>query len=378
MPTDKTCALLLTLLGDSACLDLHKVDESKKGVPSMKKFFPGLYGNEATKDRLGTAIIEGRLPHALLIDGQVGSGKYTLALEIAAALNCERADEPGVPLPCHGCNTCRRVLSGGFTDLKLLEKDEGRATIGVDAVKELRRDMFLSANESNHKVYIIRDAEKLTPEAQNALLIVLEEPPRNVEIMLLASGTDRILTTIKSRTQYVAMSRFTPGEIKDYLIKTDGDAERIYALDREGFLVAMAGADGRIGMAKSLISKDGRESLGEEREETLAILRSIGRVRGFGDVYSAVTDLPKDRSDLTLSLERLTTAICDLIKVKHGAEGGLSFFVDTEEALTLADSMSTKKLFRLSEIINKAHSDNSKNANTNALLSTLAAELRMA
>lgn len=360
------------------CHYVPRGEKDEKGVPRMKKFFPGLYGNEATKDRLGTAITEGRLPHALLIDGQSGSGKYTLALEIAAALNCERASDPTASLPCHGCNTCRRVLSGGFTDLKLLEKDDGRATIGVDAVKELRRDMFLSANESNHKVYIIRDAEKLTPEAQNALLIVLEEPPRNVEIMLLASGTDRILTTIKSRTQYVAMSRFTPEEIKDYLIKSDEDAERVYASDREGFLVAMAGADGRIGMAKSLISKEGRESLGEEREETLAILRSLGRGRGFADVYSAVAILPKDRSELTLSFERLTTAICDLIKVKNGMEEGLSFFVNAEEALEVADSMSTKKLFRLAEIINAAHSDNSKNANTNALLSTLAAELRMA
>ena len=353
-------------------------DLIKKGVPSVKKFFPGLYGNEATKDRLGTAITEGRLPHALLIDGQQGAGKYTLALEISAALNCERSADPTATLPCHSCNTCRRILSGGFTDLKVLEKDDGRATIGVDAVKELRRDMFLSANESNHKVYIIRDAEKLTPEAQNALLIVLEEPPQNVEIMLLASGTDRILTTISSRTPYVAMSRFSPEEIGDHLIKTDDDAERIYNSDREGFLIAMAGADGRIGMAKLLISKEGRESLGEERAETLGILRSLGRGHGFAEVYSEITSLPRDRSELTLSLERLTAAISDLIKIKHGAEGGLSFFVNTEEALGIADSMSTKKLFRLAEIINGAHSDNSKNANTNALLSTLAAELRMA
>lgn len=345
----------------------------------MREIFPALFGNEATKSRIGDAILSSRLPHALLIDGQEGSGKYTLALEIAAAVNCERRGDPNASLPCHGCPRCKRIFGGGFVDLHTLERDESRATIGVDPVKEMRRDMFLSATEADFKVYIVKDAEKLTTEAQNALLIVLEEPPEGVLIMLLASGTDKILTTIKSRTQYIPMSRFSTREIGEYLLKTDKEAERVHNIDPEGFGAAVASADGRIGLAKELITPESRERIAEERAETLAIIASLGRGKGYRDIYAAVGDLPKKRAELAVSLERLMQAVAELIKVGYSGEGvSLSFFRSAEEAETVGESISRAKLFKLYDIVSRAYEDNSKNANTAALLSTLSAELRMA
>jgi DNA polymerase-3 subunit gamma/tau len=90
-----------------------------------------------------------------LIVGPSGSGKSTLAREIAMAINCEKRNEGAYPMPCGFCNTCRRIREGNFTDIKYLEKPKDRATIGVEAVKDFREDMFLSATESERKIYII-------------------------------------------------------------------------------------------------------------------------------------------------------------------------------------------------------------------------------
>ena len=135
----------------------------------MRRYFPRLYGNKKTKERIGSAIDNKTLPHAFLVIGESGSGKTTLATEIAAALNCERRGDASSALPCGECNCCRRIYDGNFPDLKVLSKQKDRATIGVDAIKDFREDMFLSSTESEYKIYVIDDAECMTTEAQNAL-----------------------------------------------------------------------------------------------------------------------------------------------------------------------------------------------------------------
>lgn len=342
----------------------------------MREVFPRLFGNEATKSRIGDAIVSGRLPHALLIDGGQGSGKLTLAKSIAAAVNCEHRLDGAHSLPCHACSSCRRIFGDGHVDIHILETDDGRATIGVEQVKELRRDMFLTATEAEQKVYIIRDAEKLTPAAQNALLIVLEEPPKNVLIMLLSAGTDKILTTIKSRAQYIPLARFSPEKIKEYLLRMSTEAREISRTDAEGFDAAMVSADGRIGLAEALISNDRRRVLAEDRAETLAVIGSLGRGKSFKDVYCAVSALPSKRTELALSLERLIHAISDLIRLRYDRNAETTFYKNADEADEIAGSVSTKKLFRIYDVISEAYDANTKNANTPALLATLAAELR--
>ncbi len=344
----------------------------------MREVFSGLLGNTATKKRIGTAIENGHLPHALLIDGGKGSGKRTLALEISAALNCRERKNANEPLPCHKCPSCRKILGGGHVDIHIIGKRDGKATIGVDEVKELRSDMFLSSTEADFKVYIIEDAEAMTIEAQNSLLIVLEEPPRNVVIMLLASGTDRILTTIKSRAQYIAMSRFSPDEISAYLRAKDADAERIAKSDPNGFALAMRAADGRIGLALELILPKERESLYEERETALSVLRALRRGAPFTELYSAVMALPQKRQELSLALEKIMAALADLIALNYDANAPLLFFISRPDAEAMLDSIAPSRLFKLYDTVISVHDANSKNANINALLASLSSGLREA
>lgn len=331
--------------------------------------FSGLFGNNRTKDVLTRAVLLGTVPHAFLIDGGEGSGKLTLARELSMALNCERRAKGDVP--CHACPTCKRIEKGEHVDIHILEKQSGKATLGVDEVKELRRDMYLSATEAEHKVYIIRDAERLTTEAQNSLLIVLEEPPKNVTIMLLASGTDRILTTIKSRAQYIAMERHSAADIEGYLLSRSEAAVKLKRDDPEALALILSAADGRIGVALELLDPERQRALAESREETSNILFAMRSGAPFSELYSALRALPKNRTELGDSLERLISGVADLILIKYDSEADLSFFIDRKGAAELADSIGRDRLYRIFDALGRAHEANTKNANTTALITSL-------
>ena len=341
----------------------------------MRDYFSGLYGNKETKARLGSAIDSDTLPHAFLVIGAEGSGKKTLALELAAALNCEGRSDKEAPLPCHRCNNCRRILDGNFTDLSWLRASEGKANIGVEEVRLFREDMHLSATESKYKIYVIDGAEKLTTNAQNALLTVLEEPPRNVIIMLLADSADKILTTIKSRTQRIAMQRFYTDEIKNYL-RSNAKGLKLPQHDDalDGILMS---ADGRLGKAVRLLSeKEGRENA-EDRQLTERIISALYPSVPYSELYTAISELPSSRSDFIFALEALICAVRDIILLKFDDNAQLLFYTNAQDAKTLSKELSTKRLIKIYEILEGALEDASRNVSTSAITADLGAKIRL-
>ena len=339
----------------------------------MKKYFPRIFGNEETCSRIGAAIESGRMPHAFLILGPSGSGKSTLATEIAAALNCEGGVNA---LPCGRCSACKRIYEGNFTDIKVLEKPRDKATVGVSAVKEFREDMFLSATESNYKIYIFRDAECMTVEAQNALLKVLEEPPAGVIMILLATEGDKILTTIKSRAQAVYMARFHQDELKRILLESSEDAGELSKSAPEKLFAAIMGADGRIGEAKRLMDKRLSEELREQRDDILKLLGAIRHGTPFSELYFALSAFPQKRTELLQFLELLTSAIRDMIAVKSDSSVGMLFFSSAEECTALSSKIGTRRLYEAYEAVCEAHRLCSQNANTTNIITALSARLK--
>ena len=342
----------------------------------MRRYFPSLYGNENTKNRLGLAIESERIAHAFLIDGAEGAGKLTLALSISAALLCERREDKSSPLPCCACNNCKRVLSRIHPDVRILEKQADKATLGVREIREFREDMYLSPTEADYKIYIIRDAEKMTPEAQNALLIVLEEPPSNTKIFLLASGSDRILTTIKSRSQYIVCSRFTPDELRDYLMKSgkindsvlNGDSERLNAL--------LLSSDGRIGRALSLIDSGELDETEQRRKDCISLLNAAAIGSSSSEILLAVNALPDKRAELVPLFEEMQNAVRDVIAVKETKFPPLLFFTSTQQARDYASRIGISRAQKLFDLFTNAHEECLKNANVPSLLATLAARIK--
>ena len=342
----------------------------------MREYFPRLLGNSETKIRIGKAVEKGNLPHAFLIGGPSGSGKSTLATEIAAALNCENKGNGGVSLPCGFCNSCKRVHEGNFTDVKILSKKKDKATLGVAEIKDFREDMFLSATESENKIYVIDDAESMTVEAQNALLKVLEEPPSGVMIILLAKECDRILTTIKSRTQYLAMSRFSEEEILKFLLKESENARTLNAESAEKLKSAIMSADGRLGRALLLVDPRSAEENRQDRELAMALVKAaVGKV-SYSELHSAVFSLPQKRADLLLSLESAISAIRDLTLIKQDPFSPTIFFTSAKEAQRLAEEVDVKRLFAVYDALCRAHEMCQKNANVGNLLTGLSANIK--
>ena len=339
----------------------------------MKKYFPRIIGNEDTSLRIGAAIESKRMPHAFLLLGARGSGKHTLAIEIAAALNCKSEKDR---LPCGECSSCKRIYEGNFTDVKLLEKPKDKATVGVGAVKEFREDMFLSSTESDYKVYIIGDAECMTTEAQNALLKVLEEPPSGVVIILLSTEGDKILTTIKSRAQVVNLARFHRDELREILPGISPEARELSLSSPQLLDAAISGADGRIGEALRLLDKRLSEVLSDEREDILRVVTAIRHGAPFSELYGALSALPQKRPELLARLELLCSALRDLIMARHLGDKALLFFTSAEDARGLSAKIGAKRLYQVFEAVCEAHKHCSQNANAVNIIAALTARLR--
>ena len=337
----------------------------------MRRFFTRLYGNETVKMRLGAAILREMQNHALLISGPDGSGKTTLAIEIAAALNCERKTGQISPLPCGTCNTCRRIYDGNYTDIKWLRREPSKATIGVEELRLFREDMFLSSTESAYKIYIIDEADRMTPNAQNALLKVLEEPPRAVMILLLAEESDKILTTIKSRAQLITMQRFTTSEIADYVIANGLS----HSLDKDRLTEDVMSADGRIGKALEIL--DSPDTVEADRQIIENILSAMRTGAPYSELYNAISQLPQKRAELSEVLDQLSLAISDLVKVRFSSNAELSFFGNGERAKKLSADISPRKLMNAYDAVREAADDNSKNANISAITSSLGAKIKL-
>jgi len=342
----------------------------------MRKYFSGLYGNDAAKTRLGNSIEGGTLPHAFLVIGAFGSGKRTLALELSAALNCENKGDASHQLPCRRCNSCRRIFDKNFADITTLSRQGGKATIGVDEVRLFREDMYLSPTESSFKIYVIEDADKLTPNAQNALLTVLEEPPTNVIILLLAESGDKILTTIKSRTQSIAMQRFDYGDMRRYLLKNSDKAALYSKTEPEALDGIIMSSDGRIGQALALLSDKESKKNQKSRAVTERIVRALG-ARSYIELYTAISELPTSRAEFCEAVEEVMSAVRDITLIKLDPTLPLIFYTSRETAKAIAAEMNTKRLITVYELLKDALDDASKNVGISAITAGLGAKIKL-
>lgn len=335
----------------------------------MRAYFDTLYGNEATKNILGRQIARGEMSHALLIEGEDGSGKSTLASLISAALICENRQSADVPLPCGKCRACRLALTRNAPDIHVIDKGD-KATLGVDAVREAREDMFLSATEFDSKIYIFKDAHTMTPQAQNSLLIVLEEPPEGVHILLLCRSADAMLTTVRSRARLCRMQKFTPDEIRAYLQENREELFRPYAGKEDELLAVLTAARGSIGEAVRLLSPKNKAELRKERETVTGVIDAMatGTYAALCDAFDA---FPAKRDDLLPVLELLLSALRDLTLLKKSEAAPLCFYTDRAAAAETAERFRITSLLTAADATDDAIRKCERNANVATVLNVL-------
>ncbi len=338
----------------------------------MNCYFPSIYGNDSLRSRLGNAVMQENLPHALLFEGKEGSGKKHTATLLAAALCCENKNTRS--LPCTECPACKKILNRLSVDVTYVDRED-RATIGIEKVREIRADMHLSATEMPNKIYIIDHAESLTPEAQNALLVSIEEPPPHVFVFLLAARTDTILPTIKSRVQTVKMQSFSAPELEEYLTAHSPMAAKMKKEDENAFQSVLLSAEGTVGRALELLEPKAKETLLQDRNLTDSILNALTAKVSYSRLFEKISLLPTKRQELIDSLSELLKALRDLILLKRDEEVELLYHTDRESAKEEAESLSIRYLLALYDTLTTAENACALNTNITSLLSSLTNDL---
>lgn len=151
--------------------------------------------NDEVKNEISSAFDSGSFPHAVLITGGTPKDRKALALHLAAALECET---PGKE-PCMKCSQCIKAKDGAHPDIIITEGNEKKHSISMDNVKSIRSDAYILPNEGRYEVFVILESSAMAEDAQNALLKVLEEPPKHVRFILTSQSKDDLLETILSR-----------------------------------------------------------------------------------------------------------------------------------------------------------------------------------
>jgi DNA polymerase-3 subunit delta' len=256
--------------------------------------FSDFYGNAETIHRLRGMLARERLPHALVLAGAQGSGKYTLALMLAQALNCLAPPKTdGLPDFCGKCANCRRIAQAADLDALFAEAVEARENlretdkketrifvqthpdvlivlpdppqmmIKVDQVRRVIESIYYRPAEGRERVYIFTDSAFMR-EAANSLLKVLEEPPEFATLFLLAENPGELLPTIRSRAMVFTLGALAAEEIERYLAE-----HRPEWKPAQRALVARL-SEGAVGRARSF----DLTAYAAARDHALAILNS--------------------------------------------------------------------------------------------------------
>ncbi len=177
--------------------------------------FADVLGHEQTIAHMKKAIELGKVSHAYIINGEKGSGKKLLAGIFAQTLQCQ---EKGTE-PCMHCQSCLQAQSMNQPDIIRVTHEKPN-TISVEDIRgQLNGDIQIKPYSSPYKIYIVDEAEKLSPQAQNALLKTIEEPPAYAVILLLTANTGMLLPTILSRCVVLDFKPVPSDKIKKYLME---------------------------------------------------------------------------------------------------------------------------------------------------------------
>ncbi|KPJ68413.1 hypothetical protein AMJ44_06535 [candidate division WOR-1 bacterium DG_54_3] len=209
--------------------------------------FDEIIGQPAIVQTLKNAVKHNRLAHAYLLSGPRGTGKTSTARILAKALNCEKGP---TPKPCGKCQSCVKIRDGQSINVIEIDAASNR---GIDEIRELRERIRYAPVEGRYKVYIIDEVHMLTPEAFNALLKTLEEPPSHTIFALATTELQKVPLTIASRCQRLDFGRIKLAEIEGHLQKV-GEAEG-FEIDEKALNLMGRVAEGSMRDAISLLDQ---------------------------------------------------------------------------------------------------------------------------
>lgn len=338
----------------------------------MKASMPSVVGNRDLCDRLCLDLSARTAAHAYILSGAKGSGKHLIAMQYAAATACEKRHEDGTPLPCGVCPTCRKILSGKSPDISVISKNG--ASVKIEQIRRLLAEVAVLPNDLEDKFYMIEDADTMTPQAQNAFLLTLEEPPSFVHFFLLCEKPERLLETVRSRAPVLRTETIPREAIKDHVRRIGGPAASLLSAKPNEWEEILTIADGSIGRVLALCDEKERAPLLERRHKADAFVRHILQ----GDKRAAaisVTALPSTQAEVVPILICVQNALRDLIALKQSENAALVFYADRKEACESAYSCTSHALYRAYSAVETAVGSITRNANVRLTLACMVANL---
>lgn len=295
--------------------------------------YKDIIGHEDIIKTLKKSIENKNINHSYLFEGEEGIGKKMVAYVFSKTLLCK---EKGLE-PCNNCTSCSKFDSGNHPDFHIIEPE--KKSINIDVVRDLIKKMSTSPFESNKKIFLIEDSDLMRVEGQNAILKTLEEPPHYVNIILISSKPNNLLSTILSRVQSIKFYPIKPKKVVEFLLNT-------YDLDEEKIRFVAELTKGGIGKSKKLIEK---EDFFEMRDWIIKTMIDLGN----GDktkVFNSMEVFEKHKESIDDILDIIIYWFRDLIIYKE--VGKSSLIINQDKILELSEQ-SYMNFDKIDDIINR-------------------------
>lgn len=263
--------------------------------------FKDVIGRKDLIEYIQKAVTQDTVSHAYILCGERGSGKKMLADLYAMTLQCEK----GGPEPCYECHSCKQMSSGNQPDVIRVTHEKPNS-ISVDDIREqINNDVMIKPYSSKYKIYIIPEADLMTPQAQNALLKTIEEPPEYAVFFLLVENTEHLLPTINSRCVMLRLRNVKDSLIKLYLM------EKMEIPDYKAN-ICTAFAQGNVGRAIMLATS---EHFNEIKDEAVQLLKYINDME-ISEIVAAIKQITKYKMDINDYLDIIMIWYRDILLYK--------------------------------------------------------------
>lgn len=308
-------------------------------------------GNEKVIDRLSKLMESGRFPHALIIEGEEGIGKKTLAKDIACALVCRGNDKP-----CGECSQCKKAIAAIHPDISEYIPAGTANSFHVNTVRNIINDAYVQPNEADYKIYILANAHCMNQNAQNALLKILEDPPKYVVFILTTNSKSALLSTVLSRSVCVSLEGVDIERAANYI------TSHCENVDYNTAKKTVETFNGNIGKAIDSL-QDSKTS------ELVDVCNKICKALATSNEYEMMTlcsVFQKDRQGVVFACDLLKSIFRDALFAGESSE---HISGQEESAALLKSSLSRQSLIKLINTCDELKSTALSNAN-NALLIT--------
>ena len=280
--------------------------------------FKDVVGHKDILKYISSAVENNRVSHAYILNGERGSGKKMLANLFAMTLLCETGDNE----PCGKCHSCKQAESRNHPDIIRVTHEKPNS-ISVDDIRtQVNNTVDIKPYQGPYKVYIIPQADMMTPQAQNAILKTIEEPPSYAVFLLLTENAETLLPTINSRCVMLKLRNIKDTLIKKYLM------ENLEIPDYKADMCT-AFAQGNMGRAIMLANSD---HFNEIREEAVQLLKHISEME-LNEIVAAVKNISVYKLEITDYLDIIMIWYRDVLLYKATKEIDKVVFKDQLQSI---------------------------------------------